>query len=401
MEVAPPIVTPMPKDNLEMDIINKESKYELNFENKKYSLILNATKSNFLTIKLREKDEISSNFYLIKRNLDDLNKLDKQFRLYDSINEVFDALNDILNINQASIQKINDNFSISFIFPLPGNKKKEILIPLQFRSVGQKDMTDELIKKIKDLEHILNLEIEENQKRQKIIDENKFSINKLKEENKTLKDECKNSINGLKEEIKILKDEINDLKKWKKEQLEKEENDKKKEKESNIIKNKNDFEFIENRLKLAGNNREIRYKLLYRASRDGDKSEIFHDKCNGINGTLSLVKTTDDLTFGGYTEASWDGSGYKKDEKAFCFSLNLRKIYNVDIPEKAIQPEKKFGPRFANSLFGIKDNSFQNGGWCSYRSDKQYGKIEKAYEITGGKDKFGVKEVEVFQIIFK
>ena len=95
--------------------------------------------------------------------------------------------------------------------------------------------------------------------------------------------------------------------------------EKEKEKESNIIKDKNEYEFIENRLKLAGNNKDIRYKLLYRASKDGDKAKTFHEKCNGIRGTLCLVKTTDNIKLGGYTEALWDGSGYKKMIKHFVF----------------------------------------------------------------------------------
>ena len=35
------------------------------------------------------------------------------------------------------------------------------------------------------------------------------------------------------------------------------------------------------------------------------------------------------MKFGGYTEAIWNRNGYQKDEKAFCFSLNLNKIYNI------------------------------------------------------------------------
>ena len=246
-------------------------------------------------------------------------------------------------------------------------------MPFRTRNEAQKNINEQLIRKINDLEDKLKKEIEENKMYKILINENK------------------NVINELKEEIKILKSEITDLQKWKKE----------KEKESNIIKDKGEYEFIENRLKLAGNNREIRYKLLYRASRDGDESKIFHEKCNGIRGTLSLVKTTDNIKFGGYTEALWDGDGYKKDKRAFCFSLDLKKIYNIEIPEEAIKPEEKYGPRFAWTLFGIENESFKNGGWCSYISDKQYGSIEKEYEITGGKNRFGVKEVEVFQIIFK
>ena len=381
MEVEPQIVLPSPNENFKEEKINKESKYELNYENKKYILILNITESNLLIFKLKEVNVISSKYYISKTNLDDLMKIDKQFRLYDTMDEVFDTLNDILNINQAYIQKIKDNLVIKFMFPLPGNKKKEIIIPLKIENFEQKNINDELVKKVNDLENKLNKEIEENKIYKKIINENK------------------NIINELKEEIKILKNDINDLKKWQKEKLEKEKLEK--EKESNIIKDKDEYKFIEERLKLTGNNGDIRYKLLYRASIDGDKAKTFHEKCNGIKGTLCLVKTTDGVKFGGYTEALWDGKGYKKDEKAFCFSLNLNKIYNIAIPKEAIQPEECYGPRFANSLFCIRDESIKKGGWCSYVSDSQYGTIDKIYEITGGKHDFGVKEVEVFQIIFK
>ena len=312
MEVAPQIVKTTPNENFNEEKIIKESKYELNYEKKNFILILILTEYN-LIFKLKEKNIISSKYYISKNNLDDLIKIDKQFRAYDTINEIFELLIDILNINQAFIQKKEDYLVIKFLFPLPGNKKKEIIIPLKIENFEQKNINDELVKKVNDLENKLNKEIEENKIYKKIINENK------------------NIINELKEEIKILKNEINDLKNWKKEKIEK-----KKEKESNIIKYKMEYEFIENRLKLAGNNRDIRYKLLYRASKDGDKAKTFHEKCNGIKGTLCLVETTDNIRLGGYTEALWDGSGYKKDDKAFCFSLNLKKIYNVAIPEYAI-----------------------------------------------------------------
>ena len=59
--------------------------------------------------------------------------------------------------------------------------------------------------------------------------------------------------------------------------------------------------------------------------------------------------------------------------------------------------------------FGIYDKSLERGGFCTYvfkpkfnfhSWDKQYGTIEKDYEITGGKERFKVKEVEVFQIVY-
>ena len=52
-------------------------------------------------------------------------------------------------------------------------------------------------------------------------------------------------------------------------------------------------------------------------------------------GTLSIIKTTKGIRFGGYTEQYWNGieSGTsRKDAKniCFCFSLDLFKIYNFD-----------------------------------------------------------------------
>ena len=116
-----------------------------------------------------------------------------------------------------------------------------------------------------------------------------------------------------------------------------------------------------------------------------------------------MVKTTKNIKFGGYTEALWDGHGWKGDEKAFCFSLNLNKIYNISKVEYAIYPNQNYGPRFAFTLFGIEDEAFkkgEEGGWCSYDTDIQYGIINNK-EIAGGESNFGVSEVEIYQIKFE
>ena len=128
MQATGPIIKPKPIDKQKEEKVWKESKVELDYEGKKYILGLILTESQFLIIELKEKNVISLNYHLIKNNLEDLKQIDKQFRSYESMNEVFEALNDILDINQASLQKLNDNLVINFIFPLPGNKKKEIFI---------------------------------------------------------------------------------------------------------------------------------------------------------------------------------------------------------------------------------------------------------------------------------
>ena len=218
MKATGPIIKPKPIDKQKEEKVWKESKVELDYEGKKYILGLILTESEFLIIELKEKNVISLNYHLIKNNLEDLKQIDKQFRSYDSINEVFEALNDILDINQASLQKLNDNLVINFIFPLPGNKKKEIFIPFKTRNEFQKNINEQLIKKVNDLEEKLNKEIEENEIYRTIIIKNK------------------NVINELKEEIDFLKREIFYLQKWQKEIQKKNEKEKGREKNNNIIK---------------------------------------------------------------------------------------------------------------------------------------------------------------------
>ena len=55
-----------------------------------------------------------------------------------------------------------------------------------------------------------------------------------------------------------------------------------------------------------------KFMLLYRASTDGDKAKIFHQKCDNHNMTLVLVETTKGVRFGGFTMKSWDGNCAKK-----------------------------------------------------------------------------------------
>ena len=47
--------------------------------------------------------------------------------------------------------------------------------------------------------------------------------------------------------------------------------------------------------------KNIIYKLLYRATRNWNDTQIFHKKCDNIMGTLAIIKATKGMRFGGYT----------------------------------------------------------------------------------------------------
>jgi hypothetical protein len=109
------------------------------------------------------------------------------------------------------------------------------------------------------------------------------------------------------------------------------------------------------------------WSLIYQASTEGFSSSIFHAKCNGILGTLVVIRAGINEIFGGYTEADWSGSRqYKYDSNAFIFSLvnnyNITFKMPVIIPEYAIYASNSYGPTFGGSHdFYINSD----GSYCS------------------------------------
>ena len=104
-------------------------------------------------------------------------------------------------------------------------------------------------------------------------------------------------------------------------------------------------------------NKKIKYQLLYRATRDGDKEEDFHRLCDDIGPTIVLGKTPGGYIFGGFTKAKWTTSVksfYLPDSDAFVFSLNQKKKFNTQDKDRAIRILK------GNiTIFGNGSNSIQ------------------------------------------
>ena len=173
-----------------------------------------------------------------------------------------------------------------------------------------------------------------------------------------------------------------------------------------IIKNRSELDFISNRI--HRNKYKINLNLLYKASKDGDKSLIFHEKCDKAQTTLILVETKSNKRFGGYTKRTWRGSNIEKsDNEAFIFSLNKYKIYDVIKEKNAIGCYKEYNPYFTGA-FKIYDYALNKGG-CLINNEKNF-EINDIKELIGeencnnnGNDKnneinFEIKEIEVYEI---
>ena len=172
-------------------------------------------------------------------------------------------------------------------------------------------------------------------------------------------------------------------------------------KDSKLIKDEEDKRNLFNWISSKGHINEI--KLIYRASEDGDDSESFFKRCSKMGPTISLIKTKKGKIFGGFTTAEWVKEKTKlTDYKAFLFSINNKKKYDILKPEIAIScyPDKftlmygnnddRFGIRLLNGF--LKRNSYENLESKAYDAPTKF--------CLTGNNIFLTEEAEVFQVNF-
>ena len=148
------------------------------------------------------------------------------------------------------------------------------------------------------------------------------------------------------------------------------------------------------------NNKKLKSLLIYKATKNGLTSYDFHKYCDGKGPTVSIIKTGDNILFGGFLNISWSNyGGDSYDKKSFLFSLNLNKIYeNTGNCACVLDKEK-------GSYFGYAINIFNdfsgNNHFVRTSNEMKYSwkNVEKDYELNLGKQNFTIKEIEVFQII--
>eukprot|EP00833_Pecoramyces_ruminatium_P001196 jgi/Orpsp1_1/1175228/evm.model.c7180000053094.1 len=143
-------------------------------------------------------------------------------------------------------------------------------------------------------------------------------------------------------------------------------------------------------------------KLLYRLTENGSSVLNFRKLCNNIPNNLTLIKTTEDERFGGFTQRAWTSNGKNKyDNNAFCFSLSKMKIYNIIKNSEAIGDYNSAGPVFLDNMFyiGYYNGSLHDGN-CSKNTKSNYSGERSPYEINNNKEYFTVQEFEFYEVLF-
>ena len=110
-----------------------------------------------------------------------------------------------------------------------------------------------------------------------------------------------------------------------------------------------------------------RFEMLYDAKVHGYSAATFHQKCDQVNGTVTLVTLKNGAKFGGYNPDNWGGGNYKNAPTAFLYSLTDGK---GSAPHKfalkqgqevnAIYCHPGYGPTFGNGLVSLISLQPQN-----------------------------------------
>ena len=151
-------------------------------------------------------------------------------------------------------------------------------------------------------------------------------------------------------------------------------------------------------------------ELLYRGTKDGQGSNIFHQKCDNQGPTISLCKNEKGNIFGGYASISWTSNGgYQTANGSFLFTLT--NIYNT-APTKypntqnyshAVNHNSNRGPTFGgNHDLYICNNPFDNNSsYCSlgYSYPDVLGKGNSVFSGDANTNNFKLKEIEVLKLV--
>ena len=361
-----------------IDLINrlKEINAILKNENKKFT-------NDISQMKIQIEDLTEENKNLMTKDME----LGKEFqKLIVLKNENERLNNELMNLrNKYNIQfeeykqmKENEiNILNSQIRDLENSQKNLEVINSQLMEENNnlKSRLTDIIKNNNNMNNILSekdTQINDLENRIKTIINNNNNMNNILREKDT-------QINGLENRITTIIKNNNNIKVYK----------------GQIIKNKDELEFLTRRISQLY--RRITLNLIYKATADSDRAEIFHEKCDIANSSIVLIESGNGRRFGGFTTCNWRGNSINKnDDNAFVFSLDKMRIYNIIPGEEAIGCYRNFGPVFMGCQIKINDEAFTKGG-TTYLKGTNY-ETSEDYELSGGLKNFSVKEIEVYEV---
>ena len=337
---------------------------KINKEKQSYNLRL-SIKSEKLDISISNDSSIGLS-YNASFNFDELLKLNKYFRQFDSILEIYNFI--------VNLDKIEELINIEA-------ENKFINLKISIPSVTKNKMNSDLIfvlpaVKIKESELIVKLcqEVEKINILEKKINFIFMRMGITEEDFKVFEDAYEKLPKALKHLSNV----------W----------------ESKIV-TPVDFATVQIGIKEKLNKTIKGAKLLYRASRDGDSTQ-FHSKCDGIENTVTFVKSKNGRKFGGFANKAFHSSnGWISDPNCFVFSLLHKECYYYNNNGYMIYGSSNYGPLWGT---GNGHDLWMASGCLNNTTSTT---IQSSFDYKGksnalsGSSNFQAEDYETYQLILE
>ena len=366
----PPINTP--QNNKE---IQKVYKLRSSISNStEYDLKL-IGKDSTLSINLYNLNEKTPFIYQKVYQFEELIQISKIFKLCDDIMEVISYINENLVSNLVILkEENNDSINLYFKMALPNRTEENFKFEISKINLNKNESFDILYNAIYDIK-------KENKEKDKEIEILKKEVNTLKQEINSMKTEFEKKNKEISEQLFSLL-----IKK-------------------DILKNKIFKDLIENAIiekREEIRNKKIEWKLIYKASIDGQSVSDCHSKCNKISDTVSIIFSSTGKIFGVYRNLSINGSGpWSIDNNAFIFSVDNNKIYRVKQGHKVIAFDDKYFIQYMDTI--VLSGSILSSQYAdrSIGAMNQYFEgFTRDFELNGGNQYYYIEDFVVYSLNF-
>ena len=361
----------------------KKNKIKLNKKNEIFFLTIKQ-KNDKIELIINCQNSFPGIYYTQEFSLNDLQKISKYFIIFETVDECFSDLKQKFDDNnyEMILNNINEKITIKIKTNI-ANKDFNLDIPV--KKLEEEKIYNKFI--YSNLKQNLNYYNDEDDflsfnyfdKIDRYLDKKlmifKNSINKIIDKDGNESEEGNENTHKIKDKRKTLFEK------------------------STIIENNYERRLIESFIKEMDKSKiEINPILLFKSSVDGDSSKKFHEKCDFMGATITIVRTESGRRFGGYTSISWDKSkgNYDTNGINFLFSLDTRKLYKNTSGSNHTYHNESYGPTFGggHDLY-ISSGCMSNQN--SYSSKSSY-ELTSAYELNGGTQSFKVLDYEVYKI---
>ena len=152
--------------------------------------------------------------------------------------------------------------------------------------------------------------------------------------------------------------------------------------------------------------------MIYKGSRDGDNINSFHKRCDNKNNLLFVIETQNKTKFGFFTLNGYKYTNKKnnliKDSNMFLFKFinnnkNIKFYKNINNDVALYYNFSSIIELKGNNhnILYIPNNFFQENNYV-YTSKKEssFNLIED-FELNNGYEKFLLRDIEIFQALFK